>query len=112
MPCPPAPLSAPLADQPDRRLLSHHRSLFLLSMLMIESLDENEIVRIAVGSVSTLGGATGLGALLERDGTLVGAPIGSFDSDDVVTQLPGLANTDGEVPVSYTHLTLPTNREV
>jgi len=100
MPCPPAPLSAPLADQPDRRLLSHHRSLFLLSMLMIESLDENEILRMAVGSVSTLGRATGLGALLERDGTLVGAPIGSFDSDEVVTQLPGLANADGEVQLT------------
>lgn len=103
MPCPPAPISARPAERPDqpvRQLLSHHRSLSLLSMLMIESLDENEILRMAVGSVSTLGPANGLGAFLERDGTLVGAPIGSFDSDEVITQLPGLANADGEIQLT------------
>ena len=102
MPCPPPPISAGVADRPDqsRQLLSHHRSLLLLSMLMIESLDENEILRMTVGSVSTLGRAKGLGAFLERDGTLVGAPIGSFDSDEVITQLPGLSDADGELQLT------------
>lgn len=102
MPCPPPPISAEVADRPDqsRQLLSHHRSLLLLSMLMIESLDENEILRMAVGSVSTLGRAKGLGAFLDRDGTLVGAPIGSFDSDEVITQLPKLADADGEIQLT------------
>jgi sugar diacid utilization regulator len=69
-------------------------------MLMIDSQDENEILRMAVGSVSTLGRGKGLGAFLARDGALVGTPNQSFDSHDVVTQLKGLANADGEITLA------------
>src|SRR5262245_19437727 len=103
MPCPTAPIPARGVDRPDpstRQQLCHHRGLFVLSMLMIDSQDENEILRMAVGSVSALGRGEGLGAFLERDGALVGTPIQSFDSNDVVTQLEGLANADGEITLA------------
>ena len=103
MPCPSAPIPARRVDRPNqsaREELCHHRGLFVLSMLMIDSLDEDEILRMAVGSVSALGRGEGLGAFLERDGALIGTPIQSFDSDEVVTQLEGLANADGEITLA------------
>jgi sugar diacid utilization regulator len=103
MPSPTTSIPARIGGRSDlwaREQLSHHRGLFLLSMLMIESLDEYEILRMALGSVSAVGRGEGLGAFLDRDGALVGAPIGSFDSDGVVTQLEGLANADGEIQLT------------
>ena len=103
MPCPTAPIPARIGDRPDpsaREQLSHHRRLFLLSMLMVESLDETEILRMAVDSVSAVGRGKGLGAFLERDGALVGVPTASFDSDEVVTQLEDLADADGEIQLT------------
>jgi sugar diacid utilization regulator len=103
MPCPTAPVPARGVDRPDpaaREQLCHHRGLFVLSMLMIDSQDENEILRMAVGSVSALGRGEGLAAFLERDGALIGTPIQSFDSDDVITQLEALADADGEITLA------------
>ena len=39
-----------------------------------------------------------------------GQPVASIETDKIETEIE--AEADGLLPVSYTHLTLPTNREV
>jgi DNA-binding PucR family transcriptional regulator len=81
-----------------RQQISNLHSLFVLSMMMTESRNEDQILSLAASSVSPMVGCSVEGIYLLREGSLVPAHTGN-GRGDLVPQLDGLGGIDGPVTV-------------
>ena len=83
-------------EQQLRRQLSDLHALFVLGMVMTESRDAAEILRLAVSAVPSLGSDAATALL--RDGRPAPmVPAGAFAEDDLACQVESLGNAEGPV---------------
>ena len=76
-------------------------------------------INVAISTNVSIGGTLTVSGNISAGGTITYEDVTNVDSIGIITARSGLKVTSGELvvgnsikPVSYTHLTLPTNREV
>jgi sugar diacid utilization regulator len=79
-----------------RRQLSNLHALFVLGMVMTESRDAAEILRLAVSAVPSLGAEAATAVLRDGRGAPT-VPAGAFAADDLPAQLDALGRHEGPV---------------